>query len=54
MSYLHYLCLFPYSGVLHILCCVFVCFRAMYPMLLVSLDYLFYIAPLVFSNLHLE
>ena len=23
MSYLHYLCLLPYSGVKHILCCVF-------------------------------
>ena len=26
MSYLCYSCLFTYSGVLHILCCVFVCF----------------------------
>jgi hypothetical protein len=26
MSYLRYLCLFPHSGVQHILCCVFVLF----------------------------
>ena len=26
MLYLRYLCLFVYSGVQHILCCVFVCF----------------------------
>jgi hypothetical protein len=25
MSYLRYLCLFAYSGVQHILCCVFLC-----------------------------
>jgi len=36
MSYLHYLCLFAYSGVQHILCCVF--FRIVYPMLPVSVD----------------
>ena len=26
MSYLHYLCLFPYSGCQHILCCIFALF----------------------------
>ena len=37
MSYLRYLCLFVYSGVQHILCCVFVDFfcRLVYPMFLV-------------------
>jgi uncharacterized membrane protein len=28
MSYLRYLCLFAYNDVLHILCCVFVCFSS--------------------------
>jgi Flp pilus assembly protein TadB len=41
MSYLQYLCLFAYSGVLHILYCVFVLFVfvlcLVYPMLPVSL-----------------
>jgi hypothetical protein len=39
MSYLHYLCLFAYSGVQHILCCVMCCvfLRLVYPMLPVSL-----------------
>jgi hypothetical protein len=52
MFYLRYLCLFVYSGVQHILCCVF-CFvfiRIVYPMLSVSLDCPFLIAPSVFSN----
>ena len=52
MSYLRYLCLFVYSGVQHIWCCVF-CFvfiRIVYPMLSVSLDCPFLIAPSVFSN----
>ena len=47
MSYLCYLCLFPHSGVQHILClffCVFFCLRLMYPMLPVSLD-----CPLLFA-----
>ena len=54
MSYLRYLCLFTYSGVQHILCCVFALFffRLMYPMLPVSLDCPFLIAPLVFSNVN--
>ena len=51
MSYLRYLCLLTYSGVQHILCCVFLCI--VYPMLLVSLDCPFLIAPLVFSNVYL-
>jgi hypothetical protein len=37
MSYLLYLCLFAYSGVQHILCCVFVFLHLVYPMLTVSL-----------------
>jgi len=55
MSYLHYLCLFVYSGVQYILCCVFVlfCLRLVYPTLPVSLDYPFSIAPSVFSNIYL-
>jgi hypothetical protein len=37
MSYLRYMCLFAYSGVQHILCCVFL--RLVYPLLPpVSLD----------------
>jgi hypothetical protein len=32
ISYLRYLCLFAYSGIQHILCCVyFVCLRLVYP-----------------------
>ena len=58
MSYLRYLCLFPYSGVQHILCCIFVLFVfvlcLVYPMLLVSLDCLFLITPSVFSNVYLK
>jgi hypothetical protein len=50
MSYLRYLCLFAYSGVQHILCCVFR--RIVYSMLSVSLDYPFLIAPSVFSNVY--
>ena len=46
MSYLLYVCLFVHSGVKHILCCVFL--RLMYPMLPVSLDCPFWIAPSVF------
>ena len=45
MSYLRYLCLLAYSGVQHILCCVFVCLRLGYTMLPVSLDCLYLIAP---------
>jgi hypothetical protein len=39
------------SGVQHILCCVVL--RLVYPMLAVSLDCPFLIAPLVFSNVYL-
>ena len=46
MSYLHYLCLFVYSGGQHILCCVFL--RLVYPLLPVSLDCPFLIAPSVY------
>jgi len=45
MSYLRYLCLLAYSGVQHILCCVFVCLRLGYTMLPVSLDCPYLIAP---------
>jgi hypothetical protein len=38
VSYVHYLCLVRYNGVQHILCCVFVCLRLVFPMLPVSLD----------------
>jgi hypothetical protein len=54
MSYLRYLCLFVYSGVQHILCCILNLFRLVYPMLSVSLDCPFLIAPSVFSNVYLE
>jgi hypothetical protein len=47
MSYLRYLCLLAYSGVLHILCCGFF-LHLVYTMLTVSL-----IAPSVFSNIYL-
>ena len=52
MFYLRYLCLFAYSGVQHILCCVFL--RLVYPMLPVSLDSPFLIAPTVFSNVYVQ
>ena len=42
---------FVYNGVLHILCCVFLCL--VYPMLPVSLGCPFSIAPSVFSNLYI-
>jgi hypothetical protein len=54
MSYLRYVCLLAYSGIQHILCCVF-CFvslRLVYPMLLVSLDSPFLMSPSVFSNVY--
>jgi len=52
MSYLRHLRLFAYSDVQHILCCGFDLFllRFVYPMLPVSLDCPFLIAPSVFSN----
>ena len=52
MSYLRYLCLLTYSGVQHILCCVFL--RIVYPMLPISLDCPFFIAPSVFTNVYLH
>jgi hypothetical protein len=45
---LSFLCLFVYSDVQHILCCVFL--RLVYPVLPVSLDCPFLIAPSVFSK----
>jgi hypothetical protein len=51
--YLRYLCPFVYSGVQHILCFCFVFLRLVYPMLSVSLDCPFLIAPSVFSNVYL-
>ena len=44
MSYLRYFCLFAYSGVQHILCCVFI--RLVLP---VSLDCPFFLLPLWYS-----
>jgi hypothetical protein len=56
MSYLHYLCLFAYNGVQHILCYVFaLLFFVLLPsMLPVSLDCPFLIAPSVFSNVYVK
>jgi hypothetical protein len=56
MSNLRYLCLFAYSGVQHILCCVFyfVCLHLVYPMSPVSLDCPFLIATFGFSNVYLD
>ena len=57
MSYLCHLCLLAHSGVQHALCCVFGLFVfvlcLVFPMLSVSLDCLFWIAPSVFSNAYL-
>jgi hypothetical protein len=52
MSHLCYLCLFVYSGVLHILCCVFVCLYLVYHMLTVSLYCPLLIAPSVCYNVY--
>jgi len=52
MSYLHYLCLFVYSGVQHIMCCIFALFHPVYPMLPVSLECPFLIATSIFSNVY--
>ena len=55
MSYLSYLCLFAYSGIRRILCCVFcVFFSSSSSMLAVSLDFPFLIAPSVFSKIYLQ
>jgi hypothetical protein len=53
MSYLRYLWLFTYSGVQHTLRCRLVVLRFVYPMLPVSLDCPFLIAPSVFSNVYI-
>ena len=57
MSYLRYLCLFVYSGV-HtycvVLCFCFVFLCLVCPMLPVSLDCPFLIAPSIFSNVYLS
>jgi hypothetical protein len=57
MFYVRYLCLFTYSDVQHILLCHFVLFVfdlcIVYSILSVSLDFLFVIAPSVFSNVYL-
>jgi hypothetical protein len=52
MSYLRYLCLLTYSGVLHTLCCAFCCLVS--PTLPVSLDCPILLAPSVFSNIYFE
>ena len=48
MSYLHYLCLFAYSGVQHILCCGFFPYCVPYVASFSGSSPL--IAPMVFSN----
>ena len=52
MSYLRSLCLFTYSGVQHIVCCVFVLFSSS-GVPRVSLNCPFLIVPSVFSNVYL-
>jgi hypothetical protein len=56
VSYLRYLCVSAYSGVRHIVFCVFVLFVfvlcLVYPVLPVSLDCPFLIAPSVISNVY--
>jgi len=55
MSYLRYMCLFAYSvwcPTRIVLCFRFVYFRLVYPMLPVSLDCSFLIAPTIFSNVY--
>ena len=58
MSYLRYFGLLAYSGIQHISCCVFVLLVfvlcLVLPMLTVSLDCPFFIAPLVFSNAYFQ
>ena len=50
ITYLSYLFLFTYSGVQHIVCCVYVFLHLLYTILAVPLDRTFFIAPSVFSN----
>jgi hypothetical protein len=52
ICYLHYLCLFAYSGVQHILWFFFFVLSTLCCQ--VSLDYPFLIAPSVFSNVYLH
>jgi hypothetical protein len=54
VSYVRRLCLFEYSGVQHILCCVLVlfCFLFLRLMLPASLDFPYLIATSVFSNVY--
>jgi len=55
MPYLRYLCLLAYSGVQHILCCVFVLFISSCVPYVASFSGLYiFIAPLVFSNVYIE
>ena len=56
MFYLHYLYLVAHSGVQHILFLLFFVFAVclVYPLLPVSLDGIFLIAPLVLSNVYFE
>ena len=51
IPYLRYLCVLAYSGVQHILCCVFVLFVFVLPF---SLDCPFLFASSVFSNVYLQ
>ena len=52
VSYLHYLCLFAYSVVQHILCCVVYFSPSFVPYVWVSLGCPFFIVPSVFSNVY--
>jgi len=52
LSYLRYLCLLVYSGIVLYFCFVFV--RLVYPMLPVSLDCSFFIASSIFSSVYLK
>ena len=54
MSYLRYVCLFGYSSVQHIWCCVFLFLCLVHLMLPVYLDCPFLIVPLVFSNVYIQ
>jgi hypothetical protein len=57
MSYYRYFCVFTYSSVQQMLCCVvfsFVFLRLVFPMLQVSLDCPLFIGPLVCSNVYIE
>jgi len=51
MSYLHYLCLFTYSGVQHIVCCVFVLRFFVYVAMFSGFSFVIVLS--VFSNFYL-